>query len=116
MDISARHACSNLRQCLCYSILTAMQLCDQEAAVHNAHTGGSVRLLSAGLLMTVSFLHPPLGGGKRCLMLSLPLHHRAAPLAQRHAEGLAGAAAASCACRLHSGDQPVDTSGAMGLP
>ena len=66
--------------------------------------------------MIVSYLHSPLGGGKRCLVPSLPLHRRAAPLAQRHAEGPTGAAAASCACCLHSGDQPVDTPGAVGLP
>ena len=57
MDISARHACSNLRQCCRYCILNATQLCIQDAAVHNAHVGGSVRLSSAGLLMTESFLH-----------------------------------------------------------
>ena len=100
----------------CHTITSVMQLSNLQAAMHDAHVCVSVSVSSASLLMTKRLAKLPYIDVKASPMDSLPLRCREAPLPQGHAEGLAGAAAAAGACCLHTGDQPVDTPGAMGLP
>ena len=99
----------------CHRLTTVMQLGNLEAAVRDADVCVSVSVPSAGLPTTERLIHLP-HNTKAWPMDSLLLRCREAPLPQGHAEGLAGAAAAACARRLHTGDQPVDTPVPVGLP